>query len=230
MPADPVLATDQVVRWTNKNIDRTFGGLVINTGSVIVLSTPATPVDKLSDLCTALDSRFVASMLPRLSEATEHTGTRVDLVTSMGIPPLPNKPGPILGASWEVFPTPSVGGMVKPEMPSYVTVSFRLVTGYAGRNWRSGLRVGLVSQSDHEPLFPNEITAARITLFKTAIDAWLADLTLPGLTVVRFGLLSPGYAWDFSLPTPKDSFAPYVAKVVSKYFRSQVSRKAPHVP
>lgn len=232
MPADPVLAVDNIVEVTFRGTSRAQGQLVLNRHYYIVTGVGAPPVDKLSDLLTPLYTNFDTVVLPIIN--TDFQLDRVEAKRVSGITALPAGYQLLYDSAVMLSPVATFGQRAGAPTPSFISASVWLQTGFVGRNWRGGIRWGTMTRTDIEVTVgdTNKWTAAYWALLQGAAATWTALFTTPGGTNLKMGVLSVQYWGSVVGQTGpgKDAFAPITNTVVSRYVRHQDTRDAPHVP
>lgn len=226
MPANPILQLNDVIETTWESKELGSNAQIINRMAHAVSFVPASPVDTLQQAVAACDSRYNTSILGILCQEVSRFQTVTRLLT--------NPVASSGGARWvsvnqALVLSSGFGGGATQPLPNFNSASVRLITGYSGRYWRGGMRLGTIpvtyldSNSDR-------LTGISVSTIGAAVTSFRADITLPGGTILTAGLASAKYGVDFGFTVPFDSFSPYVAHVVNPFIRTVLSRQAPHVP
>lgn len=231
MPADPVLVHNDVIEHTITAKTVQENAMVLNRQYYRLYQEPATPTDKLSDARSALFTHWQTEIMPILSadyQTVSSTAKRVSgVVVVAGVPTLQ------YNAAVQA-PVNPVGGVAGVVFPNMITMSLWLRTGFMGRYWRGGVRLGTVPRAyqDATAQNMNKIVPATWTTLQAACVSWRNDVLSAGNNIYRLVVMSPTYWVDqlAGLGTAVDATADVSGVLLSDYFRTQRTRNAPHVP
>jgi hypothetical protein len=232
-PGDPVLSLDDVLELTLKGKSLAQGQEVINRMYYKVSSVPAVPTDRLSDALTFLGNNWATNAFPLLS--VDYQLLEVVLKTVNGITVPPAVAGNLIYTyGLQYSPIAAFGTDAGVPLPSFIAASIWLQTGFVGRYWRGGMRLGTISATrrDLGAGLTNQWTAGYQTLLNVFCQTLDNTLTLPNLTTIKMGVLSRAFWIDVGLGiTPPGDNIAYVNNAnASDYVRHQDSRDAPRVP
>jgi hypothetical protein len=233
MPANPILAAGDVIEATIKGQSQAQGQEVINRYYFKVAGTPTPAVDDLADFLDEVVTFWSGAICPVLSQ--DYIVNRVELRRVSGVTP-GTFPAYTLLYDAAVGASPiAIGGAVAgAPSPSFIAVSAWFQTGFVGRNWRGGTRLGTVPQSSTDIIAgrTNKWTAADWALFQAAADNFTVTQVTAGGDSWSFGVFSGLYLAFGLAPAspPSDAFADIIVTTVSEYVHHQNSRMAPKVP
>lgn len=230
MPADPILATGDVLEYTTIAESVTSRAEIINRQYYRVFQTPATATELLSGARDALLQNWVTNIIPVLNADYQLKEVIAKRVFSVSTTPTIHL---TYDASVDAFPS-TAGTVAGQPAPTFISASVWLRTGFMGRYWRGGMRLGGLSRSDMDvaATFQNYLTTTSHTAIRNALLAWRNDLTSAAGNVYRLVVLSPKY-WVTALGSGGPAVgatADVTGLLVSDYLRTQLSRRAPFVP
>lgn len=233
-PSDPTLAVGDLIEIVHIAEEVNDYMAIINRMYWLVTNVPATPVLTLGGLVGLARTTWVTNMLPNLSVDYYYYETRGYRVSGVSLSP---PTGPRARPVWDydrnyVIVGNNLGATAGARFPAYVTTSIRFRTGFLGRNWRGGIRIGIIPISAQHATDNDEINATYRTAMGTAINAVLANMVSLGTTAVPV-IASARYFYDVILPVsgaPSLATAQITSSDVNNFLRTQDSRKAPFVP
>ena len=226
MPQQPALAVNDVYEVVQSGHQMNTGALIIQRYYVQIQT--AVIGDFISDLAAAEQLQWQTAMLALLTLQYKHEYTKVSRLLNAQFLGAPTKPFWEFDAGWFLV-TNQAGTYAGVDAPAMLTASILYRTGYTGRYWHGGLRLGPLG--DAATLSSELTAAAQALIFPTVNTFVLSTRTAVTGSTWKQVLASAAYAVAFNLQAfPAQCTATIISTALTPHLRTCRSRLAPHVP